>query len=182
MPRVAYTNAQKAEAVALARVAGAELAAQQLGIDPRTIHSWMDQAGDPPELEGSAEGWRQLLDLAQAKVAAYLTGGKVNPVTAATIAGISERNLAKLTAIRGEPVDPETSTWDAILDPITDEVMIAAIRHFDGSAMPFEVPPLPADDDGWADWFVAFGEAYEAADVLNGSSSSAGPTDEPTDA
>ena len=46
--RKAYTTAQKQEAVALARVMGAEAAGKQLGIDPRTIVKWVSQAGDRP--------------------------------------------------------------------------------------------------------------------------------------
>jgi transposase-like protein len=75
--RKAYTLAQQQEAVALARVAGAELAAEQLGIDPRTVRKWLAAAGHRPELDGSASQWRSALELAQAKLSARLASGTV---------------------------------------------------------------------------------------------------------
>ena len=120
MPRIAYTTAQKREAVALARVAGVEAAAQSLGIDRRTVRRWSDQAGDRPELDGSAEGWQRLLDLAQSKVAVALASGKVRPKDAAVIAAIAERNLRQL-ADRSEkrqagPQEPWTDRFDRWCD------------------------------------------------------------------
>ena len=90
----------------MARVAGADAAAQSLGIDPRTVRKWSDQAGNRPELDGSAEGWQRLLDLAQSKVAVALASDKVRPKDAAVIAAIAERNLRQL-ADRSEKREPE---------------------------------------------------------------------------
>jgi hypothetical protein len=94
--RIAYTSAQKREAVALARVAGAEAAAEALGIDPRTVRGWLARAGDPPELEGNAAAWQRAFDLAHAKVEGFLASGKASAVQAATIMGIAQRNLASI--------------------------------------------------------------------------------------
>lgn len=91
----AYTREQKAEAVALAHVMGYEPAANQLGIDPRTVLRWMRAAGKAPHLDAPAAGWQQLMELAQAKVAKALASGKVTPVQAATIAGIASRNAVR---------------------------------------------------------------------------------------
>jgi hypothetical protein len=96
VPRVSYSTAQRREAVALARVSGVEAAAGSLGIDPRTVRKWSAQAGDGPELDGSAEGWQRLLDLAQSRVAVALATDKVRPKDAAVIAAIAERNLRDL--------------------------------------------------------------------------------------
>ena len=93
MARKRYTPAQQAEAVAIARSAGAKYAAEHLGMDVRTVRSYLDAAGDPPELDGTASGWKQLIDLAQSQVVAALTSGKVRPKDAAVIAAIAERNL-----------------------------------------------------------------------------------------
>jgi len=62
--RKRYSPEQMREAVALARVAGAEVAADTLSIDPRTVRGWLGKAGEPPELQGSASQWSQALELA----------------------------------------------------------------------------------------------------------------------
>jgi hypothetical protein len=107
MGRIAYTNQQKAEAVALAVVVGVEHAADQLRIDRRTVRGWLEQAGKAPELAAPATGWEQLLALAQAKVAAALASGKVTPIQAATIAGISARNIRDRPPDEPAPTDVE---------------------------------------------------------------------------
>ena len=106
MPRRSYSPAQQAEAVALARSGGAELAATQTGMGVRYVRKLLEMAGDPPELDGTADGWQRLLTLAQAKVESALLNPKLHPATAATIAGIAERNLAKL---RDRPTPPDSA-------------------------------------------------------------------------
>jgi transposase-like protein len=91
--RVAYSREQKHEAIALGRTMGAEAAAEQLHILPRTIRKWMEAAGDPPELAGNASVWQRHFDLASARVERFLTTGKVTAVQAATIAAIAARNM-----------------------------------------------------------------------------------------
>lgn len=121
MPRRSYSPAQQAEAVALARSGGAELAAQQMGMDPRYVRKLLAKAGDPPELDGTADGWQRLLTLAQAKVESALLNPKLHPATAATIAGIAERNLAKLRD-RPATVDSAVAARDAFLDWMVENV------------------------------------------------------------
>jgi transposase-like protein len=104
--RKAYTTAQKQEAVALARVMGAEAAGKQLGIDPRTIVKWMSQAGDRPELDGDAGTWQRLFDLAHARTEAALASGKLSAQATATVMAIAQRNLEKL---RDKPAPPESA-------------------------------------------------------------------------
>ena len=142
MPRIAYTTAQKQEAVALARVAGVEAAAQSLGIDRRTVRKWSDQAGDRPELDGSAEGWQRLLDLAQSKVAVALSNGTVRPKDAAVIAAIAERNLRQLEdrfkkRKTGEPLAIDAR--DVFVEWIFD-----TLPEFRPDAMPDEEDALDA--------------------------------------
>lgn len=125
MPRVTYSDAQRREAVALARVIGAEAASKQLGIGGKdTVRGWMLAAGDPPELQGSAEGWSRLLDLAQSKAEADLASGKLSAVQAASIAGIAERNLREIA--KSKPEQAATSAvvaregfYDWLVDTLT---------------------------------------------------------------
>lgn len=113
--RRSYSPAQQAEAVALARSGGAELAATTMGMDVRYVRKLLAKAGDPPELDGTADGWQRLLTLAQAKVESALLNPKLHPVTAATIGGIAERNLAKLRD-RPTPPDSAVAAREAFLD------------------------------------------------------------------
>ncbi len=46
--RIAYTATQKAEAVALARVVGAQEAANRLGMEVRAVRNWSKAAGVSP--------------------------------------------------------------------------------------------------------------------------------------
>jgi hypothetical protein len=108
--RIAYTSAQKREAVALARVAGIEAAAESLGIDPRTVRKWSAQAGDRPELDGNAAAWQRAFDLAHAKVEGFLASGKASAVTAATIMGIAQRNLRDLERQQAKTPQPDEPT------------------------------------------------------------------------
>jgi transposase-like protein len=125
VPRVRYSDAQKREAVALARVMGADSAAASLHIDPRTVRKWSAQAGHGPELDGSAEGWQRLLDLAQSRVAVALAADKVRPKDAAVIAAIAERNLRQLEArswIVDEPssVDAREAFFGWVIETLPD--------------------------------------------------------------
>jgi transposase-like protein len=112
-----YTNAQKAEAVALALHIGAEAAAAQLGMDRRAVMSWMEQAGKGPELAAPLEGWRALMALSLARTTALVASGKLTPVQMATIAGIAARN-AQREASRAPEAEPDpvaelVDRWEA---------------------------------------------------------------------
>jgi hypothetical protein len=145
----------------LARVAGAEAAGQSLGIDPRTIRRWAAQAGDAPELDGSAEGWQRLLDLAQSRVAVALTADKVRPKDAAVIAGIAERNLRRpapdvqtsaiaaketfvdwlVDTVSAEPVESEEAF--ATLEAAIDDVVPMLLRRANAETDLATQPPSP---------------------------------------
>jgi hypothetical protein len=115
--RIAYTTTQRREAVALSRVVGVEAAAASLNIDPRTIRGWVARAGHPPELEGNAAAWQRAFDLAHAKVEGILASGKASAVTAATIMGIAQRNLAAIERrdqATSKPTDQSTTVQQAI--------------------------------------------------------------------
>jgi transposase-like protein len=104
----AYSFAFKAEAIALGRVLGAEVASAQLGIGGReTLRRWMEAAGDPPELQGAPGQWQRLFDLAQARAEAVLASGKLSVVQLATVMGIAQRN------IREPKVEPRNEAEDA---------------------------------------------------------------------
>ena len=103
--RVAYTIAQKHEAVALAVVVGAEAAADQLGIDVRSVRKWAEAAGHRPELE--VDDWQALHDLAVARTTAAVASGKLPARTVAVIAGIAARNLRPTRVVApSEPDEP----------------------------------------------------------------------------
>jgi hypothetical protein len=119
--RKAVTPAQKREAVALAAIVGIEAAAEQLGWDRRTVRKWSEAAGHPPELDGTATGWRELLDLAQSQVATALASGKVRPKDVAVIAAIAERNLRQLADRSDERETEPQETWADRFDRWCDE-------------------------------------------------------------
>jgi len=118
--RKAYSHEQVREAVALARVVGAEVAAETLGMDARTVRGWLAKAGDPPELQGSASQWSQALELAQAKLGSKIASGKLTAVQLATVAGIAERNLANIG--KAQP-GPSGTTALEVRDQLTDWIV-----------------------------------------------------------
>ena len=86
MPKNVYTAAQKAEAVAYARIEGWRNAAQRLGIDPRTVREWSVDAGVPLELNPDALAAAG--DLALAKITNEIASGKLTGTRLATVLGI----------------------------------------------------------------------------------------------
>jgi hypothetical protein len=118
VPHITYTLQQKAEAVALASVLGAEGASEQLGIDVRTVRSWAAKAGKGPELAVPTSAWQKLLDLAMARVGSALSTGNVRPKDAAVIAGIAQRNVREPE----EPPEPPTAveSWGDDLEAALD--------------------------------------------------------------
>lgn len=110
MPGKPYPPAKRAEAVALARVMGADAAAAELGMpDARPIRRWLAEAGDAPELQADPGTWRALLDVAMARTMAAVTSGRVSAATVATIAGIAARNVSR------DPKPPEPTPEDGIV-------------------------------------------------------------------
>jgi hypothetical protein len=154
------------QAIALARAGGAEFAATQLGIQARTIRGWLSEAGDPPELDGTAEGWRRLLDLAQAKVESALTSGRMRPTDMAIVAGIAERNLAKLEDRRQQPEVPdELAVWiDARYATARERAMahdavtlaiVQRLRADPSEPIDVEAPPDPEQARAVTEWAIA---------------------------
>lgn len=107
MPRK-YSLETRAEAVALAAVAGVEAAADSMGIDRRTVRTWCEQAGHAPELVAEPDAWKRLHDLAIAKVTGDLASGKMRPRDMAVVAAIAKRNLTKPAERPVAPTDVES--------------------------------------------------------------------------
>lgn len=132
--RKAYSPAQIAEAVSLATIVGAEAAARQLGIDPRTIRGWMERAGKAPADALTSPDWQQLGDLARSQVAASLASGKVRPKDAAVIAAIASRNAAKPPTELDPETDEDEQFWAALVEQFGDHAhlaLIASIRRME---------------------------------------------------
>lgn len=113
-----YTEPQKLEAVALARTVGADIAADQLGIDVKTVRRWLAKAGDAPELGADPGTWRALMDLAIARAASAVAGGKLTAVQVATIAGIAARNAQR---------DPKP---EPVREPTEAEVFVDTLEAY----------------------------------------------------
>src|SRR4051795_12064520 len=121
MPGKGYTPAQRAEAVALASVIGAEAAGQQLAIPWRSIRRWSEQAGNAPELAAPSGSWAELMRLAIARTTAAVAGGKLNATTVATIAGIAARNQHRDPVVESKPgEDRWFAEWVASIRPDLD--------------------------------------------------------------
>jgi hypothetical protein len=110
VPRVAYSGAQKAEAIALATVVGAEAASRQLRITVGAIRRWCELAGKVPRDAIGSTDWQALGDLARSQVAARLAAGKVSAREAAIVAGIADRN-SREAPLPESPPDPEAQAW-----------------------------------------------------------------------
>jgi transposase-like protein len=130
-----YSHEFRARAVALARVIGAEAASKQLGIGGRdTVRRWMAAAGDPPELQGTAEGWQTVLTVAQSQVIDDLANGKVRAKDAAVIAAIADRNLEKVRSRpEPEPDDANDLLGAWIIDHYPPHQRVIAARVVDAA-------------------------------------------------
>lgn len=176
MPYRRWTQAERAAAVAIARVQGADAAAAESGADARTVRIWMDQAGDAPELAVSPGTWRELMTVAMARTMSRVTSGKMSPVQLATIAGIAARNADR---DRAPDVD-ETTPGSLALDRIeadaaerygpgnVDLVLALMVRTLDADAPYTVAEPAPLDAAG-ADylyrWAVALMDAEPDLDA-----------------
>lgn len=114
MPRVAYTESQKREAVALARVMGSELAGKETGIPWRTVRNWVTLAGDAPEVGAPPEFWKRIFEKTGAMLEGLIDSGAMKPSQVATIVGIADRNLREEKPEPPlEPLTPEQEWIDA---------------------------------------------------------------------
>jgi hypothetical protein len=96
--RQPYSRERRAEALALARIAGAEIASERTRIPVQTIRRWMDAAGVQPGADLPQERLEALRDLAEASVVRDLVEGRIRGVQAMTVAGIARRHIAKAEA------------------------------------------------------------------------------------
>jgi hypothetical protein len=102
MARTAYSSADRAAAVTLARVIGAEAASKQLRLetakpyDKRSIRGWMAEF---PDLPIEASDWRKPADLALARATSMIATGRMTAVQVATVAAIATRNASREPAV-----------------------------------------------------------------------------------
>src|SRR5262245_48411544 len=182
--RKPVTPAQKAEAIALAIVVGAEAAAKQLGWDPRSIRKWCEAAGRAPADAITSPDWRTLGELARSQVASRLATGKVSARDAAVIAGIATRNEQRPEPEPEPEATPEQQAWSAALeaalaakygpedareraDVMLDDVILQLMRWRIHEKPPDElwddpVALVAALPDDWDAWY-AEREAKQAA-------------------
>lgn len=111
MPFRKITPAEKAEAIALGAVLGADEAGAQLGIDPDSIRRWSKAAGRNPADTIEAPSWQRLGALALARAEKLVAEGKMSAVTLATVAGIAKRNQDKPKPTEDEPPDAALFRW-----------------------------------------------------------------------
>ena len=113
MGRIAYSAAQKAEAVALAVVIGAERASEELGPQAHTIRGWMARAGKAPADAIVSDEWSAIGARAMARAHRLLDTGKVNGTQALTMAAIALRNAS---TVKEAPPDSAATAHDAFAD------------------------------------------------------------------
>ena len=107
--KVAYTPAQKAEAVALATVIGADAASAQLGMGAKAIRGWAERAGKSPSDVIETDQWRALMDVALARVTAQVASGTMRVRDIAVVAGIAARNVREPAIRPARATDAETA-------------------------------------------------------------------------
>jgi hypothetical protein len=125
--RSPYTRERKGEALALARIAGAEVASERSRIPVQTIRRWMDAAGVQPGAELPQERLEALRDLAEATVTRDLVEGRIHGVQAMTVAGIARRHIAKPSPALTDESAPAVSVRDTFTDWLVDTVAGEAI-------------------------------------------------------
>ena len=96
---------------------GADAAARQLRIDPRTVVKWMRDAGDPPALRGTQEQWRQQFELAHARLMEKLASPKITIHDLVLAKGVAERNMKEAS---DAPPESAVAAHGAYLDWLLD--------------------------------------------------------------
>jgi len=119
MGRIGYTVHQKAEAVALAAIVGADQAGKTLGIQSRSIRRWGLLASTAPADALPAHDWKTLGALARARVAHDLASGKMTTVASATVAAIAQRN--EIAAPPPAPPPTRVEQWGDEVEAALDE-------------------------------------------------------------
>jgi hypothetical protein len=152
--RAPYTRERRAEALALARIAGAEVASERTHVPVQTIRRWMDAAGIQPGTSLPQERLEALRDLAEASVTRDLVEGRIRGVQAMTVAGIARRHIGKPAPA---PQPDEQTTAQQAMDEL--EAQIDAI--YPGVDLSLAIAVLLAhvrltfDDEAEADTSVA---------------------------
>lgn len=118
--RQPYSRERRAEALALARIAGAEVASDRTRIPVQTIRRWMDAAGVQPGTDLPQERLEALRDLAEASVTRDLVEGRIRGVQAMTVAGIARRHLEKAQAVSAVASVSAVAAKDAFFDWLED--------------------------------------------------------------
>jgi len=89
MPMI-VDNARKLAGMALARIVGVKVAARTIGVDPRSITSWLEANADADHDE---QAWQAAEQLAKERLLTGLAKGDARSIAAwATAAGVSSRN------------------------------------------------------------------------------------------
>lgn len=127
--RPPYSRERKAHALALARIAGAEVASERTHIPVQSIRRWMDAAGVQPGADLPQERLEALRDLAEASVTADLVAGRIRGVQAMTVAGIARRHIAK-------PQPPGEPEEGAAMREAIDELEGILTARYPGADLP----------------------------------------------
>lgn len=122
------SQARRLAGMALARVIGNNAAARTIGVEPKTVASWLEA---DPDSDHDEQAWRAAQALAQERMLTGLAKGDPRGLAAwATAAGIASRNVrySQLIARREQrreaekPAEPEPEAeWLTALDAL-DEV------------------------------------------------------------
>jgi hypothetical protein len=126
------SQARKLAGVALARIIGVKAAARTMGVDPRSISSWLAaNAG----ADADEQAWQAAEQLAQERLLTGLATGDAKSIAAwATAAGVSSRNRRYATLIRrrdqrraeqdegGKPANDQQAAIHAAVEALPDEI------------------------------------------------------------
>jgi hypothetical protein len=155
MPRK-YPQETRLEAVALSRLAGADVAARQLGIDVRTVREWLGEAGDPPELRAPGDRVHARSSMPPATASDGAARGRPSqPGRDAAVAGIMKRNLDKprpaepAASAEEEWGDQQVARLDELYGERADEALDLAIRIGDDGLDAGPIFASAVDLDEW---------------------------------
>lgn len=111
MPYVKHDLAFRAEAVALAAVIGLSAAAERLGIEERTLKSWMLKAGKDPADVIAPASWERLAGLALTKAERVIAEGKLSAAQLINAASMAEQRAAAKPATEAPTADERFLAW-----------------------------------------------------------------------
>lgn len=102
--RVAYSQNQIAEALALSDLVGAERTSKDLGIHPDTVRRWRQRAGRSPDMLVATDELERAYQMALARVSADLASGRLRGHLAAIAMGILKDKVDRQR--REKPPEP----------------------------------------------------------------------------